>query len=231
MDIDHFVDDVINNPNDMSLRLVFADYLDEIGDPRGELIRLQLRLAGMTELDADWHELSPQRATVAARPHSVWQSPSRRHDPRHLRRVHDSVSIVPEQFPMLHDELFRGAPIRRLTLPPSSEWKREKFDSPHLGQLRSLTISPNSKVRNLAQVLSSDQWMGLEELHLESENISEHVLAAVAKNSAFANLKRLKIDGQRCQSPREVQALAKSTCITGLSLLRYPTRRMRSAKS
>src|SRR4051794_11590535 len=42
---DAFLADIIANPADESLRLIYADYLDERGDPRGEFIRVQCELA------------------------------------------------------------------------------------------------------------------------------------------------------------------------------------------
>jgi uncharacterized protein (TIGR02996 family) len=42
---DAFLADIIANPDDDNLRLIYADYLDERGDPRGEFIRVQIELA------------------------------------------------------------------------------------------------------------------------------------------------------------------------------------------
>ena len=39
-----FVDAIRETPDDRTLRLVYADWLDEAGDSRGELIRLQCEL-------------------------------------------------------------------------------------------------------------------------------------------------------------------------------------------
>src|SRR5579862_9776635 len=40
-----FLQAILDNPDDDAPRLVFADWLDERGDPRGELLRIQCRLA------------------------------------------------------------------------------------------------------------------------------------------------------------------------------------------
>jgi uncharacterized protein (TIGR02996 family) len=42
-----FLQAIIENPDDESLRLVYADYLDEQCDQRGEFIRVQCALAGL----------------------------------------------------------------------------------------------------------------------------------------------------------------------------------------
>jgi uncharacterized protein (TIGR02996 family) len=41
---DAFLQAIIENPDDESLRLIYADWLDDRGDARGEFIRLVTRL-------------------------------------------------------------------------------------------------------------------------------------------------------------------------------------------
>ena len=44
---EHFELAIIDSPDDLNLRLVYADWLEEHGDPRGEFIRVQCELAEM----------------------------------------------------------------------------------------------------------------------------------------------------------------------------------------
>src|SRR5262245_55242419 len=37
-----FLDDIAENPDDAGVRLIFADWLEEHGDPRAELVRFQV---------------------------------------------------------------------------------------------------------------------------------------------------------------------------------------------
>jgi uncharacterized protein (TIGR02996 family) len=46
-----FLDTILENPDDDAPRLVYADWLDEQGDPRGEFIRVQCELARLEEED------------------------------------------------------------------------------------------------------------------------------------------------------------------------------------
>lgn len=48
-DHDSFLRTIIENPADDGPRLVYADWLEERGDPRGEFIRVQCELAGANE--------------------------------------------------------------------------------------------------------------------------------------------------------------------------------------
>jgi uncharacterized protein (TIGR02996 family) len=47
-------------PKDDTTRLVYADWLEERDDPRGEFLRLECRLHGMSEADPDYRELQRQ---------------------------------------------------------------------------------------------------------------------------------------------------------------------------
>jgi uncharacterized protein (TIGR02996 family) len=48
---DDFIQTIIANPDDDAPRLIYADWLEEQGDPRGEFIRIQCELAKMPEDD------------------------------------------------------------------------------------------------------------------------------------------------------------------------------------
>jgi uncharacterized protein (TIGR02996 family) len=72
------VADVIASPDDDAPRLVYADWLQERGDPRGELIALQCELARADAADERPGRTRPLRARVAeliAAHHAVWLDP------------------------------------------------------------------------------------------------------------------------------------------------------------
>src|SRR4051794_27520062 len=55
-----FVAAIRAQPTDDTLRLVYADWLDERDDPRGAFLRLEYRLHGMHEADPDYRKLQQQ---------------------------------------------------------------------------------------------------------------------------------------------------------------------------
>src|SRR5262245_45314630 len=61
-----FLKAILASPEDDTLRLVYADWLEEHDDPRGEFIRVQSELARLPE-----HE--ERRAELAAREQSLLQ--------------------------------------------------------------------------------------------------------------------------------------------------------------
>jgi uncharacterized protein (TIGR02996 family) len=48
-----FLQAIIESPEDDAPRLVYADWLEERGDPRGEFLRLECRLRSLPEACAD----------------------------------------------------------------------------------------------------------------------------------------------------------------------------------
>src|SRR4051794_37815108 len=47
---DAFLRDILKQPDDDTTRLVYADWLEEQGDPRAEFLRLECRLRGLPEV-------------------------------------------------------------------------------------------------------------------------------------------------------------------------------------
>jgi uncharacterized protein (TIGR02996 family) len=55
---DRFLQAVLANPDDASIRLVYADWLEERGDPRGEFLRLEAALMYLPREDERWAGLA-----------------------------------------------------------------------------------------------------------------------------------------------------------------------------
>lgn len=55
-----FLDEINAAPYDDGPRLIYADWLEDRGDDRGEYLRLEVELNGLTEDDALFKELSPR---------------------------------------------------------------------------------------------------------------------------------------------------------------------------
>ena len=63
-----FLQVIMESPEDEGARLVYADWLDERGDPRGEFIRAQCELAKRLQADvAQMEQDYPQRRALKVR--------------------------------------------------------------------------------------------------------------------------------------------------------------------
>jgi uncharacterized protein (TIGR02996 family) len=56
-----FYEFIRRNPEEDAPRLIYADWLDELGDPRGEFIRVQCELAKLTEQEEGRRKLLQER--------------------------------------------------------------------------------------------------------------------------------------------------------------------------
>jgi uncharacterized protein (TIGR02996 family) len=54
------------NPHDDSLRLIYADWLEERGDPRSEFLRLECRIQRLPEAGADYQALRQRLSELGA---------------------------------------------------------------------------------------------------------------------------------------------------------------------
>jgi uncharacterized protein (TIGR02996 family) len=69
---DPFLPQVRATPDDTALRLVYADWLEEQGDPRGELIRLETRLSSLAPSGDEYVQLKPRRDELRSQVDKKW---------------------------------------------------------------------------------------------------------------------------------------------------------------
>src|SRR4051812_50139153 len=70
-----FLRAIRDRPADDLPRLVYADYLDERGDPRGEFIRLQVRRPSLAADDPRRHELLAREHELLRAHEEEWLRP------------------------------------------------------------------------------------------------------------------------------------------------------------
>jgi uncharacterized protein (TIGR02996 family) len=122
-----FLRAIFENPNDDFLRLVYADWLEERGDPRGEFIRVQCELT--TRLRADIAQMEKdyeQRKTLRGRAEQLfnaygqeWNRPMRDsgcHKWEYRRGFVEAVELSGDAFLKSAAMLFRTEPIQCLCL-------------------------------------------------------------------------------------------------------------------
>jgi uncharacterized protein (TIGR02996 family) len=70
-----FLQAIHDNPEDDTTRLVYADFLEERGDPRGEFIRLEVELWTMSPDDPRYEGLDRRRQELLEDNRSRWVGP------------------------------------------------------------------------------------------------------------------------------------------------------------
>ncbi|MFK8115321.1 MAG: TIGR02996 domain-containing protein [Rubripirellula sp.] len=123
--------EIIGNVEDLDARLIYADWLDERGDPRGEFIRVQCELASLPHpiLDAEREhaERLTQRSNALLREHfETWASKLLDRGLRHSQIEFrcgdiDGVSLNPENFKVVQDLETIAPLVRRFRFTSAEE--------------------------------------------------------------------------------------------------------------
>jgi uncharacterized protein (TIGR02996 family) len=202
---DDLLGDVLANPDDDAPRQVLADALIAKGDPRGEMIRLQLENAPSIELiaahEAAW--LAPISRYLAS---CVWR-----------RGFLDEIRLGEPAWRAGATEILALEPVRKVTI----EGVREPHTLPELARVRVLSL-PDSNLGPDAVRKLVDAAPGLRGLWLEENPIGDEGLAYLAK---LKKLEELELAGcaygrrARTITPKGMAALVKAPFLPNLKLL------------
>jgi uncharacterized protein (TIGR02996 family) len=183
-------------PDDDAQRLIFADWLDEEGDPRGRFVRVQLALA---DLPAGAPErpalLSAERDLLAAH-REAWEAPFRGLATGCVfrRGFVDEVKIEARQFLRAAHELFAASPVRHVHLLDVSDSLPAVLQSPYMGRLAALTIHAQHTGEPLARAAAHSEYLaGLKRLALTRNRFGDDAVEHLARAPVFANLDELDL--------------------------------------
>jgi uncharacterized protein (TIGR02996 family) len=211
---DTFLRAIVEAPDDDGVRLVYADWLEEHGQPeRAEFIRLQIELAGLAEG-------SPRRAALQAREQALlrqhetaWVGPvlplllpdsalrvrdRARPKWRFRRGFIEEAALDASTWPTDAPVLFAREPIRAAWLPYTNDDDHAMLAaSPYLLRLRSLDLAPGFFGEDLALLLGSPNLANVATLRLRPSEDNSHVgpeaLAALAANAHLTRLRELDL--------------------------------------
>jgi uncharacterized protein (TIGR02996 family) len=114
---DLFLKRVLEQPDDDAPRLVFADWLEERGDPRGEFIRLQCALA-KGQVPATLKKLRHREQSLLQKYAKAWAKSYAGIAQRctFRRGFVEGITLPAERFIKHADLLFDWAPLRKIRL-------------------------------------------------------------------------------------------------------------------
>src|SRR5262249_53469405 len=72
MNQDLLLQAILENPEDQTIRLIYADWLEERGNPRGEFIRVQIQLRRMSQADPAYPELRLRELNLIQQHKEEW---------------------------------------------------------------------------------------------------------------------------------------------------------------
>jgi uncharacterized protein (TIGR02996 family) len=235
MNDDTFFQAVLDEPDNEELRLIYADWLEERSDPRGEFIRIQCRLARLPREAADLAELEGREKALWAEHRRTWNAPLHRRlagtplrnevHGRHglirsweyRRGFVEELTVQAEAFVDHGYALFLLGPLRHVRLWGVGAVVDRLARAADLSRLTGLELCRNDldlEVR-LLRLLASPQLGGLTRLNLRENGIGDGGVQAVARTRLLANLTFLGL-GTNAISGGGVAMLAASPYLRGL---------------
>jgi uncharacterized protein (TIGR02996 family) len=204
MDYEHpFVAEIRTSPHEDAPRLVFADYLDEAGDPQGELIRVQVALSHLAPGDPERRELELREEALLAEYADAWLAPLKRLGAEGVsarsfqRGLIERVRIQVAAFLQHGEELCRQAPgLHCLELRGIDERTRvATFEFP--AQITALDFSTALVKLKELDSLAQAGWTGqIADLTLSFNQLADAALRSLLR-AAWPRLVRLNLNVNR----------------------------------
>jgi uncharacterized protein (TIGR02996 family) len=228
---EHVVDDaafleaILADADNDTPRLVYADWLDERGDPRGEFIRVQCELEASRQdprwpdsgLETQRHRALVERESRLLAFHDARWAASLRplvepgFRPRFRRGFVDWLHLPLGEFLAKADNIFQLIPLAgvELRIPPkdrihalpaegpeSLRLIRELVYSPWMSRLRDLNLSSNGlDDRAVRTLAASPNIAGLRTLDLRGNNLTMAGVRALAGSKFLTSLRKLELSG------------------------------------
>src|SRR5262245_50639277 len=221
-----FLDAILARYHDDGPRLVYADFLDETGDPadaaKAELIRVQVALAKLPEDHPRRPELANREDELKLAYREVWTA--------HLaglavgaefrRGVPDAVTVEAEVFLTHGDELFRRGPIRRVRLRDAAGLMPQLVHCPFLAEVRELDLFGCDLGNGGVNLLVRSPYLArVQALDLGFNGLDDAGVRVLAKASTLPNLRELSLSENEQSTGDGVRFLAESPFFAGLSAL------------
>src|SRR5579884_1433621 len=187
-------------------RLVYADWLEEHGDPdRAELIRVQCRLAAMSLWHPERRGLAVREYDLLARHSARWSAPLRGAVPRwwFRRGFVEHVRATPAQLLRHAGMLWDQFPLREVLLDnPETAGVRKLAASPWLARVETLDLT-HSRMgdEGLRTLLASPHARGLRGLMLQWCGLTAAGLRVLARAEGMAALENLELSANEEAGP------------------------------
>jgi uncharacterized protein (TIGR02996 family) len=197
-----FLEAICENPDDDVPRLVYADWLEERGDPRGEFIRLQCALASMPDDDERRWSLLVRERQLLWLYGKGWAGPVRRQVRRYAfrRGFVEAVTLGAADFLAQGEDLLRLAPVRQVRLLNAQACLAGLAASPLLNRLAGLDLrhTDGLDVARAWPLLRSPRLAGLRALGLRGTGlVSSPGLRALAACPHLTSLTALDLGDER----------------------------------
>ena len=199
-------------PDDDAPRLIYADWLDEQGDPRGAFIRVQLALAhlkaeeaaaesdrvGRADREKARTRLDAAERNLLATHEEEWKAPLNglATGVKFRRGFVEEVNVDAHDFVRRAHELFAAAPLRHIHLLNVGGSLGAALQCPYLSRLSALSIHASYAGEPLARAVArSEHLAGLKRLSLSRNRFDDVAAEHLASSPTLAGLEELDLWG------------------------------------
>ena len=211
------------DPQSDGPRLIYADWLDDHGEPeRAEFIRVQCALARLPDDALQRPALAAREAVLRDANEARWAAPVAGlvTDWEFRRGVLDSVSVTPGQFFDHGQAVFDAAPVRKVRYVEVGDRLSALVHAPLIGLVRELDLVGNVLGRRGPEWLDDSPYLGhLEALDLGFTELTDRGLLVLSRSPTFGRLRALHINDNPGLRPAGLRALAESPHLTDLAEL------------
>ena len=215
-----FWSDILDDPLSDDPRLRYAAWLEDQGEPLGEFIQVQCRLAAAPDSGIAW-EWERREQELLAEHEEDWTSELRGLvDWGTFRRGFiEEIAVGAGRFVQHAERLFDNAPILVVHLNRSREYVEALAECPWLRRLRHLDLSNNFVRDTGAKLLAQSPFLAdLHSLNLSSAALGDAGVRALAASPYLTSLRELYLCDNRI-GPAGVRALAFTPLADQLDLL------------
>jgi len=228
-----FVAEIVAAPDDDEPRLVYADYLEERGDPLGEFIRVQCDLAQMRPGEGRYRELSLRQHQLMQAHGVAWQGvlAGVAQHVRFERGFPAYAEIRASKFLQWAEVAFQENPVRALKITHVKRHINAFAYFPPLNQVEGLDLSDQQLgPQRTTRLLRSKHLTGLRRLNLRGNRIDAYAMRVLAKEATLGDLELLDLSDNRL-SVAALEHLVRAPCITKLQHLRLASNYLAPAGS
>jgi uncharacterized protein (TIGR02996 family) len=209
---------ILDNPDDEALRLVYADFLEERGDPRAEFIRVQCGLAHLDAADPRRTELEAREGFLLAAHRREWDRPLhqiladantalggpigiQRRSPGsfvvgwdYLRGFVEVIRAHGQAFLQFANTLFQLGPLQHVKIWGAIGVMGDLAGLVHLARLKTLDLSTNGLSFNDLRVLANSPYLArLTTLDLSDNLIGAEAIQGLRTGTFFGRYPGLKL--------------------------------------
>jgi uncharacterized protein (TIGR02996 family) len=187
---------IIREPENDSARLIYADWLDEQRNPRGEFIRVQIALSRLASDDPRRKELESIEQSLLGKYEKIWAQPLKGivSGVEFRRGFVETVILDARQFVRRAQELFRLEPILGLRLLECADWIEEVAQCQELECIREVTIFAQHLGATITSSLGNSTHLPkLNKLSLVRNNLGPAGAEALARSSIRIQLRDLDL--------------------------------------